>query len=197
VNSLDLVIVVIVLISLLHSLFRGFIKEVCTLVSMVLGFLAACHSYHQAADLLRPLMETEALRNILGFCIVFLICSVVVSLLGKLVQRLAKEARLGWLDHLCGLGIGLLKGVIFVGILLMVLVSFLPPKTRITSESRLAPQVISVTKAIVAVTPKTLREQFDSRLGELTKMWSLREVDNPLRDILPGRLPSRAQPKKP
>jgi membrane protein required for colicin V production len=197
VNSLDIVIVVILSFSVVHSLFRGFIKEVFFLVSIVLGFLCASHLYHHAADALRPHIQTEPLRNIIGFTSVFLICSTAVSLLGNLIRKLVKEVKLGWLDHLLGLFSGILKGVAFASILTMVLVTFLPPNARITSESRLAPEVISITKAIVALTPSALREQFDSKMGELKKLWNRRDIGKTLQGVIPQLQPSPVQPKKP
>ena len=170
-NYLDIVFIIIISAFSIYGLIRGFVKEIVSIISIVLGLYIAIHWYGEAARYLAFLRD-QNLQNILGFIIVFIGASLILSLIGKLVSLALKDINLGCIDHLLGLVFGFVKGVVVVCVILLVLVSFLPPSNKVLAESQLTPAIISLTKTIAAFSPSSLKKQFTVKLDELKKVWS-------------------------
>ena len=98
-----------------------------------------------------------------------------------------KDINLGCIDHLLGLVFGFIKGVVVVCAILLVLVSFLPPSNKVLAKSQLTPDIISLTKAIAAFSPPSLKGQFTVKLDELKKVWRQESLINTFLKALPGQ----------
>jgi membrane protein required for colicin V production len=169
-NFLDIVLFIIIFALSIYGLIRGFVKEIVSIISIVLGLNIALHWYEEAARYL-SFLNNQNQQNILGFIIVFIGVSLLLSILGKLVSLVLKSINLGCLDHLLGLVLGFVKGVVVACVILLVLVSFLPPSNKVLAGSQLAPSIISITKTIVVLAPSGFKEQFMVNLDKLHKVW--------------------------
>ena len=123
-NWLDAVIL-IALIGFTVAAFRaGLIREVVTLVAVVLGVLIAGHYYDDLADDVLLFIKNDKAAKVIAFLSLF----GSVALLGQLAAFLIKQAvsilLLGWLDHLAGGAFGLLKGLLLVELFLMFFATF-------------------------------------------------------------------------
>jgi len=185
-NYLDIVFITIISAFSIFGLIRGFIKEIVSIISIVLGLYIAIHWYGEAARYL-TFLKDQNLQDILGFIIVFIGVSLILSLLGKLVSLALKGIDLGCIDHLLGLVFGFVKGVVVVCAILLVLVSFLPPSNKRLAESQLTPDIISLTKAIAAFSPPSLKERFTVKLDELKKVWRQGSTINTFLKALTGQ----------
>ena len=170
-NYLDIVFIIIISAFSIFGLIRGFVKEIVSIISIVLGLYIASHWYGEAAQYFTFLRD-QNLQNILGFIIVFIGGSLILSLIGKLVSLALKDINLGCIDHLLGLVFGFIKGVVVVCVIFLALASFLPPSNKVLAESQLTPAIISLTKTIAASSPSSLKEQFTVKLDVLKKVWS-------------------------
>ena len=185
-NYFDIVFIIIISAFSIYGLIRGFVKEIVSVISIVLGLYIALHWYGEAAQYFAVLRE-QNLQNILGFIIVFIGASLILSLIGKLVNLALKDINLGCIDHLLGLVFGFIKGVVVVCAILLVLVSFLSPSNKRLAESQLTPDIISLTKTIAAFSPPSLKERFTVKLDELKKVWRQGSAINTLLKALPGQ----------
>jgi membrane protein required for colicin V production len=185
-NFLDIIILIIIFALSIYGLIRGFVKEIVSIISIVLGLNIAFHWYEEAARYLN-FLNNQNQQNILGFIIVFIGVSLLLSVLGKLVSLVLKSINLGCLDHLLGLVLGFVKGVVVACVILLVLVSFLPPSNKVLAGSQLAPTIVSLTTTIAALAPSGLKEQFTVKLDKLKKVWSHGSAINTLLKALPGQ----------
>ena len=101
------------------------------------------------------------------FCIIFL----VVSILGIVIKYILNIAFLGWLDRICGLGFGFIKGILIISILLMVLTAFLKKGTPIIKDSLLSPHVSKISENMAKVVTKELKHNFEINLDEFKQAW--------------------------
>ena len=185
-NFLDIIILIIIFALSIYGLIRGFVKEIVSIISIVLGLSFALHWYEEAARYL-AFLNNQNQQKILGFIIVFIGVSLLLSVLGKLMRLVLKGINLGCLDHLLGLVVGFVKGVVVACAILLVLVSFLPPSNKVLAGSQLAPTIISLTKTIAALAPPGLKEQFTVKLDKLKNVWSHGSVIDNLLKSLPGQ----------
>lgn len=113
-SMLDWVVVLILSVSTIFGLFRGFVAEIFSLASWVVAFLAA----KWGAVLIGPALpigtESEDLHYFAGFVVMFLIVMVLVLLLGRLIKGALGMVGLGGVDKLVGGFFGLLRGVVIL-----------------------------------------------------------------------------------
>ena len=143
-NGLDFVIIIILVASVIYSLFRGLVREVFSLLSIVLGFIAASRWYPFLAGFFLPWITSNAIANILGFILTFIAVSIIISLIGKLVRRFVSFIKLESIDRLLGAAFGILKGVFVVIVLILILIAFLPPAHPVLTKSRLSPYFMTL-----------------------------------------------------
>ena len=123
-NWLD-ALILIALVGFTVAAFRaGLIREVVTLVAIVVGVFIAGHYYDDLADDVLLFIKNDKAAKVIAFLSLF----ASVALLGQLAAYLMKQAvsmlLLGWLDHVVGAVFGLLKGLVLVELFLMVFATY-------------------------------------------------------------------------
>ncbi len=172
-NPFDIFIIVIIAYSLIRGLFRGLVKEVSSIIGVLGGFYAAYSYYPMVAGLFAGLIINPSYLNILSFLIIFCSVLIIISILGIVIKYLLNVAFLGWIDRACGLGFGLVKGLLIVTVLFIILTTFLPKGAPLIKKSILAPHVIWVSEKMVNVVPKQMKKDFFTKLDEFKKAWKI------------------------
>lgn len=116
---LDYAIMGIITVSLAFGLFRGFLREVISLVSLVLSVVLAV----KCAPLLGAEFtwwQSQNVRYLVAFLIIFLAVLVIGFFIGKLCKKIAKSLGLAWLDRSLGALFGALRGSLVVLVVLFV-----------------------------------------------------------------------------
>lgn len=170
-NTLDIIIIVILSFCLIRGIFRGFAKELSSIIGVFGGLYAACAYYPSVSNMLSGFISDFSYCKILSFLIIF--CSVffVISILGVLIKYILKIAFMGWFDRLCGAGFGIVKGLLIVSVLLLAFTSFLPRGAPVIKESQLSPHVSHISEAMAKVVPKDMKNKFAVNIEGLKKAW--------------------------
>jgi len=174
-NPFDILVIIIVCYSIIRGLFRGLVKEVSSIIGVLGGFYAAYSYYPMLAKLLSGLISNVSYLNILSFLIIFCSILIIVSILGVLIKYLLNVAFLGWIDRICGVGFGFIKGVLIVTVLFIILTTFLPKGAPIIKKSVLAPHVIWISEKMVNVVSKEMKKDFFAKLDEFKKSWKIQK----------------------
>ena len=172
-NPFDIFIIIIIAYSLIRGLFRGLVKEVSSIIGVLGGFYAAYSYYPMVAKLFANLIINSSYLNILSFLIIFCSVLIIISILGIVIKYLLNVAFLGWIDRACGLGFGLVKGLLIVTVLFIILTTFLPKGAALIKKSILAPHVIWISEKMVNVVPKEMKKDFFGKLDEFKKAWKI------------------------
>jgi membrane protein required for colicin V production len=123
-NWLDGVIV-IALIGFTVAAFRaGLIREVVTLIAVVVGVLVAGHYYDDLADDVLLFIKNDKAAKAIAFVSLFGSLALLGQLAAFLMKQVVSVLLLGWLDHLAGGAFGLLKGLVLVELFLMFFATF-------------------------------------------------------------------------
>jgi len=115
-NWVDLAIVTVVLLSALVSLFRGFVREVLSLLAWVVAFWAALTFARSGAVFLEPYTTVEAARIAIAFVVILVGTLVLAGVVNYLVGRLVAGIGLSGVDRLLGVLFGVLRGGAIVAI---------------------------------------------------------------------------------
>lgn len=118
-TEFDYVVLGILGVSILLSLMRGFIREFLGLASWIVAALAAKSFAVDVARLLPESIPNEGVRLVAAFVIVFLGILLIASLLAIALGELFKKVGLGWLDRGLGGVFGCARGLLIVGVLVL------------------------------------------------------------------------------
>jgi membrane protein required for colicin V production len=157
-NSLDIVLIAILLVTLVLGLIKGFARQIIGILAVIAGLVLGAAYYGQAAWVFHRIISSTVVSNFLGFFSIFLLVLLLGWLIGLLFSKLMKGP-FAFINHVMGGVLGLLKGVLICGILVFALLVFEVKKESIQG-SRIAPYCFTVTKAVVQLIPKDLKTKF-------------------------------------
>jgi membrane protein required for colicin V production len=120
-------------------------------------------------------MTNPSYLNILSFLIIFCSVLITISILGVIIKYLLNVAFLGWIDRLCGVGFGIIKGVLIVSVLFIILTTFLPKGAPLIKKSVLAPHVIWISEKMVKIVSQEMKQDFFAKLNEFKKAWKIQK----------------------
>ena len=174
-NPFDVFIILVMGYSIVRGLFRGLVKEVSSIIGVLGGFYAAYSYYPMVARLLSGVISEQSYLNILSFLIIFCGILIIISILGIVIKYLLNVAFLGWIDRICGLGFGLIKGVLIVTVIFIILTTFLSNGAPIIKKSILAPHVIWISEKMVGFVSDDMKKDFFTKLDEFKKAWKIQK----------------------
>ena len=174
-NPFDIFIIIVLSYSIIRGLFRGLVKEVSSIIGVLGGFYAAYSYYPLVAKLLTRIIKEQSYLNILSFLIIFCGILIVISILGVVIKYLLNVAYLGWIDRICGVGFGLIKGILIVTVIFIILTTFLSKGTPLIKKSILAPHVIWISEKMVGLVSDDMKKDFFTKLDEFKKAWKIQK----------------------
>jgi membrane protein required for colicin V production len=159
-NWVDLIIIVIIVISALISLIRGFVKESISLASWVVAGFIALRYFTALADLLEPYIESPTIRSGTGFAILF-VCSLIVgAVINFMASQLVSKTGLSGTDKSLGVVFGAARGIIIV-IMLVLLAGLTPmPSESWWKESTMVEYFASMAGWIKDILPDDMASRF-------------------------------------
>ncbi len=158
-NWLDYILAAIVVASVVRAMMKGFVQELISLASVLIGLVVAAIGYQRAALWFDDLTKSHEVALGLGFLVLFLGTLLAGALVGLLARKLIKSTGIEWFNRFLGGIFGLVRGVLIDAIMLMVLLAF-AIKPDVVQKSALAPYVTTGTRVIALVMPGSLRDQF-------------------------------------
>jgi len=124
----NFIVILVLTISSIIGLARGGTREVVGVVSFILAVLAAILALKQVAPLILPTVHTVWIAKALALLIVFVVVYVVLRIVGGTIAKAVPETDVGFLDHAIGLGFGLIRGLILLGVFNLVFRAVTPPE---------------------------------------------------------------------
>ena len=156
---IDYAILAVVGISGVVSLMRGFLREALSLIGWIAAFWVAIAFSGEAAILIEAHVSAPSVRHAIAFAVLFvgvlLLSGVVLHLMGLLVEKTG----LSGTDRTLGILFGVLRGVVIVG-LLVLLAGLTPlPRDPWWSRSVFLPHFERVANEIRAFLPPDIQER--------------------------------------
>ena len=171
-NWLDLVLAAIFGLSVVSGLYKGFFRLSIGLAATVLSILLASWFYGIPASFFSPYLKEQSLANFLRFLTVLIGVQLVGVLLAHLLSKTFKRAGLGWFDRLLGAAFGVVRAVLISTVFVMILTAFSWTKAPdAVANSTLAPYVMEGAQILVYLTPREIRDGFQSNYEKLRVKW--------------------------
>lgn len=148
-NWVDYSIISVVVLSVLISLVRGFVREALSLVTWIAAIWMAIHFTTLAAQWLTPYISATPIRMGAAFFLLFASGLIVGSICSFVVAQFIQKTGLSGTDRSLGVIFGLGRGFVVVAVGLLLANMMFPAGKQVTSadgkstsalaESRLAP----------------------------------------------------------
>lgn len=156
-NGADIAILAVVGVSIAFSLFRGFIREVFSLLVWAVAVVAALQVAGPFADVLEPWLELQSVRIIFAFVSVFVVVLVIGALFSHALGRIIKNSDLSPTDRIFGGVFGFVRGLVIVLALVMI-GRFTPfPDDPWWQESRLLPEFEHLAELAMVYMPESVQ----------------------------------------
>ncbi len=166
-SLLDIILMVIIGASCIYGITKGFIRDVFSLVAIVIGVVVAFIGYPWAAGYLSAIIPAGPPANIVGFALIFLSVSIGVSVLGVAISKAIAGADLSVYDRVAGACFGLIEGIVVASVIVVVTSVLVPPAI---SSSRIAPYLLRGVDVAVRLLPSDTQKRIDTSKDTLTKM---------------------------
>lgn len=150
-SLVDIAILVLLGFFLLKGIIRGLLREICSLLGLVLGGVFAFSFHLPLAQHLRDTFKLPAQLCVWGsFLAIFLLVVIIFAVLGFVLHRFVKLVFLGGFNRLSGALFGLVQGVVLIAMIVLTLNSAVVPKSahKLVRESELAPPFVNLGQAI-------------------------------------------------
>ncbi|SDS32032.1 CvpA family protein [Gramella sp. MAR_2010_147] len=119
-NTVDIILSLVLLYGLVRGFFRGLLTELASLIGIVAGIYGAIHFSHFLGNILVNHVDWEVQYiNLISFAITFILIVFLVSLIGKMLTKIAAFAALGIVNKLLGGVFGLIKSAFVTSVIIM------------------------------------------------------------------------------
>jgi membrane protein required for colicin V production len=144
-TTFDIVVYSILGLSVIFSLFKGFVKEVFSLLSYLGGYLMASKYQGVFSQLLMESIPSKPIAKLIAFAGIYIMTAIIISLMGRIARGFIMSAtQLSGFDRLAGGFVGFARGVIIVVALAFPLQFFPEVGKKIMKDSQTAPHLTKV-----------------------------------------------------
>jgi membrane protein required for colicin V production len=130
ISLLDIVLIVVMLISGLLAMVRGFMREVLSITAWVIAAGATLYSYGKLLPLAKQYFNNDIVAAVAVVGGVFLLTLLIVSVLTIRVSDMVLDSRVGALDRTLGFLFGLGRGLIIVVIAFQFFTWLVPERSQ-------------------------------------------------------------------
>ena len=169
-SLLDWLLLAILLYSIAISWFKGFVREVLGLITVLVGVLLAAWFYRGVGRLFKDVVRTENIALFFGFSLIFVMTLVAGFVVIWLVTKFMKFAKLQWADRLLGAAFGFIRGWVISAAILLALTAF-EIQTERLKGSELAPYFLPGSRVIAVMTPYEMKAKFLVGYRALERWW--------------------------
>tara|TARA_R110002072_G_scaffold28369_6_gene91238 strand:- start:423 stop:1049 length:627 start_codon:yes stop_codon:yes gene_type:complete len=159
-SAFDGIALVILVGSGLMALVRGFVREALSVTAFVAAALASLWARPVFIGLGREFIPNDLIANIAVLGVVFVLVFLAVSFVtGSLTKRTKEGEDVGVVDRALGFVFGLLRGLVFLGLLLIVFASANPGAQAPDwmRDARIYPLVNASARALQSLAPEDSR----------------------------------------
>ncbi len=119
--TFDIVSLIILLILAIRVTFRGFVAEIMSMASVLVGIIIAVIFTHTVSIFLQGYIGESFWNTVIAFLGLFLISYLIIKIFENSLNSLIEKIQLEKLDQSLGFFLGLVEGFLFVVILVFVL----------------------------------------------------------------------------
>jgi len=193
-NFIDLFVLGTLAIAAILGIWKGFIRSLAALASLVLGVVCALRYYRSVEPYLGKISSLDPhISMILSMVIIFIAVQGLFVVLRRLLDALLDLTRLGWLDRVFGAAMGAVGGfIVVVAVVEALLVGI--PDWPVVKESKLARPVDDAARRAMQYAPRSWTDQMQAFLDQWKGMQGISAAQPPAGRPVPARGPAAVPP---
>lgn len=149
-SSLDIIVLIVLGVFIARGIWIGFIRQLASLIALVLGFVIAGRYYDQSAQLISPLIQNQQLGFLVTYGVIFIMVFLTTIVIGIVFRKVAQLVLLGWFDKSLGGLFGAAKGMFLACFVFMGLAVFLSGSSPLFRNSYFYPYLEQSTMFILS-----------------------------------------------
>jgi membrane protein required for colicin V production len=191
-TGFDFVIIALLLLLTLRGLWIGFLRQITTLVALVVGYVIAGQYHDKLFPFLRGLSDNPHVLFWSSYVILFGITYVLTMLFGKALANVVELTVAGWFDKLLGGFLGFVKAAVLIILLNMVLSGVLAPENKMLRSCQFCPYVSQATDYVRSlIKDEKLREALLQKKPAIAEKAKKQEkiAEDGVRPFVPAKSP--------
>lgn len=185
-NTIDFIIIGIVLGSGLIGLLRGFVREVLSILTWI-GAAAATYYLFYNVSFIRNFahghIASQQIADGVTIAVLFIVSLIICSIISGILSDLVRRSTLGGIDSSLGLAFGLARGVVLIAVCEIVLSAFTPRQNQSQSiqTARFTPLARQISDKVLEILPSNTRSFILSQSHKATAnlVPTLPQTDSP------------------
>jgi len=158
VNILDIILIIILALSILFGILKGFIRELFSLAFFIIAVVLSFLFYYEVGDMYMSGLKNRDVSNFAGFITIFVLVLIVGAVVTYFVKKIFTIGPLKAIDMILGGLFGLLRGILITSIIVFALIVF-PVNDNLIVKSQLSPYVIKSIEVFVHFLPAEYKEK--------------------------------------
>lgn len=159
-NFADIAILSVIGVSVFIGILRGFVREVLSIVAWVLAFWVAILFSSTLAGLLVNVIDVPSLRSAAAFLILLIGTLLVGAIVNFLIGRLIVSTGLSGTDRMLGVVFGVARGIVIVGVLVVLAHATPLPRDPWWQESMFLPYFDRLASFAIGWLPDSIAAHF-------------------------------------
>jgi len=164
VTILDAIVIVVVLISAILAMVRGFVREILSVVSWAAAAVAAYFFYGPVVPLVKPYIESTTVATIIAAAAIFFVALIVASYITMRISDFVIDSRVGAFDRILGFVFGAARGVLLLVIALLFFNWLVPQPPAWVSQASTKPFLDKIGQNLMAALPEDAEATILKRL---------------------------------
>lgn len=157
----DAIVIVVILISALLAMVRGFVREVLSITSWVIAAVVAAFLHKPLLNLIYPSpIADETIATIVAVAVVFVIVLIIATYVTVKVADFVIDSRIGAVDRLMGFIFGAARGLLLV-VIAFVFFTWLVPASQQPlwiATAQTHSMLESLGESLIAVLPENIEQ---------------------------------------
>ncbi len=159
-STVDFVVAVMMGLSILLAVLRGFTREVLTIIAFVGAVAAVVYGLPVARPVFRGMFEDQTTADIAAGALLGIVTLVVLSVISHRIAKSVNKAGLGMVDRTLGAGFGVLRAGLVLCILYIGLQWAYPEHLPdAVTEARSTPLIAKASGKLVAMLPESVQSE--------------------------------------
>jgi membrane protein required for colicin V production len=168
-NTVDIIVVAVIVISGLLAFSRGMVRELLSVGGWVAAALVTLYAYPYTQPLARKFIPIVIAADIAAALVVFIVTLVIASIVSNFISARIRDTQFRALDRSLGLLFGIVRGAVLL-CLAFLLVGWLARPGELPSwinSAKSRPLLAQGAKFLVALAPKGLVDDTTARVDQM------------------------------
>ncbi len=164
VTILDIVVIVVVLISAILAMVRGFVREVLSVASWGAAAAAAYFFYKPIVPMVQPYFESKTVGVIVSAAAIFFVALIVASYITMKISDFVIDSRIGAVDRALGFAFGAVRGLLLLVVAFLFFNWLVNPAPAWVTNAKTGPLLKSLGERLMAALPPDAEEAIMKRI---------------------------------